>query len=69
MKSFNVDPPGYTMDGIPLDQPRTSATIEYGAKKLGFRAIATPGLIKVTYATGFQQDLEYSDDAGGNPGL
>lgn len=69
MKSFNVDPPGYTMDGIPLDQPRTSATIEYSAKKIGFTAIATPGLIKVTYATGFQQDIEYSDDAGGNPGL
>jgi arylsulfatase A-like enzyme len=65
LKSFAVEPPGYALDGIPLEEPRTSATIEYFGERLNFTAKATPGLIRVLYMSGFKQELAYSPESLG----
>jgi N-acetylglucosamine-6-sulfatase len=61
LKSFGVSSPNNPIDGIPLDEPRTTATIEHvgSTRRLPFTAIATPGMIRVTYRGGFEQNIPY----------
>lgn len=66
LKTFGVAAPNNQLDGIPLDEPRTSALIEYldyrpyrKSRRIPFTAIATPGRISVTYDGGFRQELRY----------
>lgn len=61
VKTFAVSPPSNSLDGIALDEPRTSATIEHfgSTRRIPFTAIATPGLIRVTYRGGFEQSISY----------
>jgi arylsulfatase A-like enzyme len=61
VKTYGVTPASQPLDGIALDEPRTSAIIEHfgSTRRIPFTAIATPGLINVTYRGGFEQSIRY----------
>lgn len=66
LKAYGVSPINRRMDGLPLDEPRTSARIEYSddesyeeSRRIRSTAIATPGLVSVTYDGGLKDEVRY----------
>jgi arylsulfatase A-like enzyme len=61
VKAHGIVQTEQVFDGIPLDEPRSSATIEHfgSTRRLPFTAIATPGLLRVSYRGGFEQTIPY----------